>query len=433
MNRRELLRWASLSGLGWVGLSCATNRSILSASKDVRLALVGCGYQGQILLNQALTATQSRIMYVCDPDSQRMESAAQLCTRFKQSPKKMGHFHDLLAKADIDAFIIATPNFWHTAMAAAALKSGRDVFLEKPISHTLDETLILKSAYQTSGRALQVGTNLRSNPNIQAGIAHCHARPVKDIKSMRIRVHKSEAPVHFKPLLGEMDWKEWSGRAPLFPKLGFMPHYIWHFYWSYGGGHFLNYGVHLLDLAFWILESELTNHATSLDIQTMGNRLFVQDDAETPNILFSNVKIGKIPITIEVITSPLLPKSLYKQRTLTVEYSDQKVIFDLDGKCTVIREGVRQTSPWLPDMHFKNFVQHLSGLAPLTCPLEKSLFSTQLAHAINNCYFRSLAQGKPIYKFYEEYGVKANLFPKEATFFENRISLKMSDLTEEHV
>ncbi|MGE0631649.1 MAG: Gfo/Idh/MocA family protein [Pseudobdellovibrionaceae bacterium] len=391
MNRRELLQWLYLSGFLFLSPACSSFEKPKSTNRKPKFAFIGCGYQGQILLKQVLESKCAEVTHLCDADSGRLQKSFELCKSFSADPKTEKDWKDILGCSDIDAVIIVTPNFWHTPMALSSVRAGYHVFLEKPVSHTFEETFLLSEAQKQSGRFIQAGTNLRSSTSIREGIQLCKSRPLSEIEKVVIRIHKKEASAKKRKLESEIDWTLWNGASPPFPRSTESPHYVWHFYWNYGEGHLSNFGVHLLDLLFWILEgdSNSVKDSTPIQMKLLGNRVQVNDDAETPNLVHAAIKIGNLPVFFELISTPDI-KSLKKQRTLTVIYKDEEVEFDLDGKYSLKRKGKKSKIDL--GYHILNFARSLEGKEQLNCPIEKSLLSTQLIHAMNLCY--KTARGK---------------------------------------
>ncbi len=144
-----------------------------SPSDAVRTAVIGVGQRGTLLLRQALKVPGVKIVAVCDIDSQALDRAAQ--TASAHSPDRMTEFRRLLDRKDIDAVFIATPVDFHKEMAVAALEVGKNVYLEKPMGRTVEECRQVVQASKSSKGILQIGFQLRHDPNRAAAIKFIHS------------------------------------------------------------------------------------------------------------------------------------------------------------------------------------------------------------------------------------------------------------------
>src|SRR4029077_15882419 len=132
----------------------------------VRLGIIGCGgimghhVKGLVSRREAVS-----IAWLCDVDPRQMENAAVLMGDFQSAPpNRTARYEEVLADKNVDACIIATPHHWHAPIALAAMQSGKDVYIEKPISHVYNEGPLIIAASKKYGRVVQQGSQMRSSP-----------------------------------------------------------------------------------------------------------------------------------------------------------------------------------------------------------------------------------------------------------------------------
>src|SRR5262245_43523633 len=143
------------------GLTLAS-ASVLGANDTIRLALIGCSGQGVLDLRECLKAPNTKAVALCDVDQTQLNKAAQRIGGQQEKPDTTGDFRRIIERKDVDAVIIATPDHWHAIPALQAMRTGKDLYLEKPIGHTIHEgQLLVKTAEQT-GRVVSVGLQQRT-------------------------------------------------------------------------------------------------------------------------------------------------------------------------------------------------------------------------------------------------------------------------------
>ncbi|MGH9761843.1 MAG: Gfo/Idh/MocA family protein, partial [Blastocatellia bacterium] len=165
LDRRTFVKSAVGAGAALSVLSktsIAGNR-IIGANDRVNLALIGCGGRGRDLLKWAMDTgkmafTPAEVVAVCDVYAKRKRIASETakCDGFSD-------YREILARKDIDAVIIATPDHWHGKIALEALEKGKDVYLEKPMTHTIEEARLVTESVERNKRVLQVGSQTTSS------------------------------------------------------------------------------------------------------------------------------------------------------------------------------------------------------------------------------------------------------------------------------
>jgi predicted dehydrogenase len=223
-------------------------------------------------------APDVEIVAVCDVFQ---PSAEQARTQAGGKPKVYGDYHRVLEHNDIQAVIVATPDHWHPLIMVEACNAGKDVYVEKPISHGVREGRLMVEAARHNKRVVQVGIQQRSGSHFQ--------RAVKVVQDGRIgRVHFAQCwnhncvapegmgfPPDSDPPQG-MDWDMWLGPAPNVPYN--RARRSFRIYRDYAGGELTNWGVHLIDIVHWA-----TNVDTPLSAVSCGGKYYMKDCRECPD------------------------------------------------------------------------------------------------------------------------------------------------------
>ncbi|MBM3739857.1 MAG: Gfo/Idh/MocA family oxidoreductase [Acidobacteria bacterium] len=226
-----------------------------AANDKVSLAFIGVGGRGSGAVKQALELGTANVSAICDVDSNAGERSSQVVFQATgKTPRTVSDFRKLLDDKTIDAFMIATPHHWHSPIAVAAMRAGKDVYVEKPASHVFREGRILIETARKYNRIFQHGTQMRSSEVtakarelLDAGVIGA----VKMSKAWNLQRMKPPAPVPDAAPPPGVDYDLWLGPAPKRP---FNPHRFnrsinWSNSFDYGNGSFGNDGIHDLDMA----------------------------------------------------------------------------------------------------------------------------------------------------------------------------------------
>jgi predicted dehydrogenase len=233
-------------------------QSAFGANDRITYGMIAVGGRGRYL-NQKFTAQGNQCVAVCDVYKPNIQKAL----RDTPQAKTFGHYEELLAMKGIDAVVIASPDHQHSPMLLAALKAGKDTYLEKPVSKSLEESKKLIAAVRASDRIVQVGMQRRSAPAIMK------AKKLMDDGVLgRVSLVKAQwfwniaKPLNNEPLEGELDWKRFVGPAyhrPLEP----MRFRSWRYFFDYAGGNMTDQGTHLIDVVQWLMGTGGPKNAVS--------------------------------------------------------------------------------------------------------------------------------------------------------------------------
>jgi predicted dehydrogenase len=235
-----------------------------SPNERPKVALIGCGGMGTV--DARLAQRFGDIVAVCDVDQNHAEAARNV---FKGAKA----YHDFRAVCDlpaVDVVINGTPDHWHTLINLRAVRSGKDVYSEKPLTLTIDEGKRLVAAVRQTGRILQTGSQQRSDKTFR--LACELARNGRLGKVLRVRVWLPmglrEGPFAAQPVPGGLDWNFWQGQTA---EVDYMPercHVKYRYWWDYSGGTLTDWGAHHNDIALWGLGKERSG-----PVHVVGNQL----------------------------------------------------------------------------------------------------------------------------------------------------------------
>ena len=260
ISRRQFLQTAAAG----VTLPCLIPASVLgegAPSKKITIGFIGTGDHGVGWnLDKYLKLDGARVLMVCDVDGYRMRRAkAMVDAKYDNEDCAMSKdFRQVLARKDIDAVMISTPDHWHTLISVMAARAGKDVQCEKP-TLTIDEGKILIKVIRETGRVFQTSTEDRSLP-----MYHRMAELVRNQrigKLQRIEVILPQQPKvpgdpTPQPVPPDLDWDMWLGPAPYAPYTKDRCHYNFRWIWDYAGGIISDWGAHLFDTAQWANDTE---------------------------------------------------------------------------------------------------------------------------------------------------------------------------------
>ena len=279
--RRKFLRHSatSLSGLA---ASSLMGVHVLgeSPAATVRLGIIGCGsimtHHVKGIVNRKLPVS---IAWLCDVDPQQIAGMARHIDGFQSAPpKQTSQFEAVLDDRDVDAVIIATPHHWHAPIALAAMQMGKDVYIEKPISHVYNEGHEVIRASQKYGRIVQQGSQMRSSPVTEQASKLLKDGIIGEIKVARAWTAEVRKPVPRLPdseAPSGVDYDRWLGPAPKRPFNQHRFHRTWRMFRDYGNGEIGDDGIHDIDMAVWGLGVETLPR----QITARGGRMLAQETA----------------------------------------------------------------------------------------------------------------------------------------------------------
>ena len=291
MHRRDFidqtLRAAALtlaaSGTTTLKAADAESSRTVGPNDKIRVATIGCNGQGGAHIRELINIPEVDLVAVCDVDPAAYEKQSKSYKKMSTPPRYVQDIRKLLEDKNIDAVTIATPNHWHALAAVWAMQAGKDVYVEKPCSHTVHEGRTMTQWARKLGRMCQMGVQSRSTTGMREVLDFIHSGRIGKVTTARAICYRGRNSIGLTgkeaPIPPGLDFDLWCGPAPkVVPKRAKL-HYDWHWFWATGGGDITNQNPHELDKARWGLQKqELPKRVLS-----MGGRLGYIDDAEVAN------------------------------------------------------------------------------------------------------------------------------------------------------
>lgn len=339
MDRRTFLKrtllGATAAGLtpAWLSRAAAADSGVPGANEDIRYAVVGFHGRGADHLREMAEQPKARLVALCDVDKDVLGREVK---RREEKGERIEGYTDvrkLLENPNIDVVTFATPNHWHSLGAIWAIQAGKDVYVEKPVSHNVWEGRQVVEAARQHKKIVQTGTQCRSSQGIAEAIAWVrHGNVGKILRARglcykrRPSIGKVDGP---QPIPPSIDYDLWCGPAPKEPLMRKHLHYDWHWVWPTGNGDLGNQGIHQMDLARWVLGES----ALSPRIWSVGGRLGYVDDGTTPNTLIAFHDYPAAPLIFEVRG---LPSSASSDKMDLYHGAGVGVVVDCEGGRMVI-------------------------------------------------------------------------------------------------
>jgi predicted dehydrogenase len=360
----------------------AAEERAVSANDKITVAIIGCGIRGKQHASELARLPDCEIAYVCDPDRDRAaEVTADLVAKNRPQPKAVQDLRKVFDDKSVAAVFIATPNHWHALAAIWAMQAGKDVYVEKPVSHNVSEGRRIVQVARKLGRICQGGTQNRSNGALAEAIRYIHEGKLGEVKLARSIVYGRRGsiggPGQYE-IPASVDYNLFAGPAPMSPLTRPKFHYDWHWFWNTGNGELGNNNIHSLDVCRWGLGVTGLGRA----VISYGGRLGYTDAAETPNTQVCVFDFGGKTIVAEtrgLKTEPFNPnfKSGWIFKGTEGIIADTS-LFDLEGK--LVRTFTGKT-----ESHFANFLNAVRSrnVSDLHAEILEGHQSTALCHVGN--------------------------------------------------
>lgn len=261
VNRREFIKGAAAAGAG-ASLFSIVPASALGRDKRkpapsnrVALGCIGVGGQGNSNLGAFLNEPDCHVIAVCDVDKNHLRDTKNRVDRHYADTgcSAYGDFREVIARKDIDAISLCTPDHWHAVPAVTAAGAGKDIFGEKPISHCLMEGRAMSDAVKKHGRIWQTGSWQRSVENFRQGCELVRNGRIGKVVRIEVGLPTGSpcGPVQFKDAPPELDYNFWVGPSRMLPYCDQRTHWNWRWQLDYGGGQLMDWIGHHGDIAHW--------------------------------------------------------------------------------------------------------------------------------------------------------------------------------------
>lgn len=395
LERSLSLSAAALAAAPTLARAAAPEAARAAGPADrIRVAVVGTNSRGASHINGWIKNPDTDLVAICDCDPAAYAKYEQ---RFAKLPKKPDFEKDvrrLLERKDIDVISIATPNHWHALMTIWAMQAGKDVYVEKPCSHNVNEGREMVRWARKLGRICQMGAQSRSMPGMRQAVEFVKSGKIGAVNLAHALCYKRRPSIGLvdtpAPLPAGLDFDLWAGPAPAEVPIRKKLHYDWHWDHRTGNGDLGNQNPHELDKARWGLgKQELPKRVVSL-----GGRLGYIDNGDVANsqvtiyqwddaVLISDVRGLEIktPETFGLAAGQLGVANIWwgTEGYVVAPNYTSGVAFDYDGK------ELGKWSGGSEQAHFDNFVKAFKSRRheDLNLDIEDGHLSSALAHLGN--------------------------------------------------
>jgi predicted dehydrogenase len=360
-----------------------TNGEVFGANEEIRVGVIGIRGRGGGLIREFHDTKGVRVVGICDVDGEVLKKREREFTGRNEKINTYVDYRVMMEDKSIGVVAIATPDHHHVPAAARAVVMGKDVYVEKPVSHTIAEGRLLVDLARKHKRIVQHGTQSRSLEGFQKGIEFLRSGELGKIRMAKAINSQFRAPIGRESdgkAPDHVNYNLWLGPAPKRPFNPNRFHYNWHWHWDYGTGDTGNDGIHQIDIARWGLGVDLPKA-----VSCSGGQLFYDDDHETPDTQVATFEYDDVYL-------------MYEMRLWTpypLEGHDNGDIFYGDkGSMSMGRNGWQVTfkggkkgpgGPRGGGSHVENFIQAVRTRKPeeLNADVKEAHYSATLCHMAN--------------------------------------------------
>jgi len=399
INRRSFLKNSALTVGGAFAfsspaVSTTASGQILGANDRVRIGFAGVGSRGGALINEFGKIDNVEVAYIVDADLNNVtKRVGEIAEKTRKTPKGAQDIRVMLEDKDIDCVVIATIDVWHSLQTIWACQAGKDVYVEKPVSHRLFEGRKCAEAAQKYNRLVQHGTQRRSEDGWAKVAAAVQKEKYGKLVAVKVYANRPRGPLGFKPIQpapANLNWEQWLGPAPVMDYHANLHPYNWHWFWDTGNGEIVNNGVHFFDLCLWAL-----NKTHPKSVMSFGSRFVkdpannYKDQAQTPTILFALYDFDGIPVIHETCNIAG-PRDKWNPLETTEFYTEKGVLrgdtfIPNGGAPEKVEIDYVKPSPGGPFANFINAVRNRNSV-PLNAPISKGYHSASIPHWANAAY-----------------------------------------------
>jgi predicted dehydrogenase len=375
LNRRSFL----IAG----GLTALASTRILGANDTLRVGVLGAGGRMGDLLNAADKVGPYQIVAVSDVYGPRREAVKQ---RSNGTATTHVDYREVLQQ-NIDAVFIASPDHWHVRMAVDALAAGKDVYLEKPVTHTFEEGAILTRAVRSGKQILQCGMQQRSWSHFRDAVDLIQGGSLGRVTQIRTywwqNYHVFLAP---KPIDTQaLDWKQWLGGAPDQPFTE-EKFYRWRWFWNFGGGAMTDLFTHWIDVAHWAMKSDLPR-----DVHMLADK-YIFEQWDCPDTIQAALRYPGFDVVYEGMMASSIDDG-------GLEFRGNEATLKINRSgFSIYREGVpnKENPVVKADSfrdgtidHMQNFFDCVKSRKDPNAPVETGVSAARAGHIANQAYRRT--------------------------------------------
>jgi len=363
------------------GLTALASTNVLGANDRLRIGVIGAGQRMETLLDCADKSGPHEIVAVSDVYKPRRDAVLD---RSKGLASAHVDYHEVLNKKDIDVVLIAAPDHWHVRMALDALAAGKDIYLEKPVTHTIEEGAGLIQAVRSSKQIVQCGMQQRSWTHFRNAVEIIQSGGLGRVVQVRTywwqNYQRSKAPKPFNT--DGLDWKLWLGSAPDQP-FSEDKFYRWRWYWNFGGGAMTDLFTHWIDVVHWAMKADEPRMA-----QMLGDK-YIFEEWDCPDTVQAALRYPGFDVVYEGMMA-----SSIDDGGLEFRGTDATLKINRNGM-SVYREAVPgNQNPIVTEhgyrdgtiQHMQNFFECVKTRKEPNAPVETGVAAARAGHIANLAY-----------------------------------------------
>lgn len=345
----------------------------------IRFGLIGCGWWGLLDAKAALKSGGVKVVAVCDIDSDHLAAAVEEITKLQgTAPKAFKLYEEMLGVDSLQAVIIATPPQWHALPFIAACERGLDIYCEKPLSYDIREGRAMVESAGKSGNIVQIGFQRRQAAGFAEARKHILAGNAGRIISAEAQIHYAAETPDPSPVdpPASLDWDLWCGPGPLIPYSKAVGHKSWRLEKTSGQGHLVDWGIHLIDTARWMLGA-----GAPVAVTSAGGLHHLKGKITTPDVLTVHFEFEQCPLTWRHRIwgardfDPATSNGIFL-------YGEKETIFCTDNRWVVLPQG-RDGKPEVHDarndssgLHMDEFLEAIRTRKQPSVSTEEAQIST---------------------------------------------------------
>jgi predicted dehydrogenase len=363
------------------GLTALASTKAFAASNTLRVGVIGAGGRMRSLLDAADAIGSYEIVAVSDVYGPHCDAVVS-----RSNGLATAHidYREVLDRKDIDAVIIATPDHWHVRVASDAIAAGKDVYLEKPVTHTLEEGAPLIKAVRSSKQILQCGMQQRSWSHFRNAVDLIQGGSLGRITQVRTYWWQNYA-VNWAPKPMDeslLDWKQWLGGAPDQP-FTLEKYSRWRWFWNFGGGAMTDLFTHWIDVVHWAMKADQPTRA-----QMLGDK-YIFDQWDCPDTIQAGFRYPGFDVVYEGMMSSSIDDGGLDFRGTEATLKLSRSGFSLS------REGIKNDqNPVLAEhsyrdgtiSHMENFFDCIKTRREPNAPVEAGVAAARAGHIGNLAY-----------------------------------------------
>jgi len=391
LSRRAMLESLGIATAGALTAGYTATAKGFAASETITVGCIGTGGRCRKLMESLVTIPGVKVIAVCDIWDFHLSEARKLAHPDAFATKD---YRAILDRKDIDAVLIGTPDHWHVPITVDACAAGKDVYVEKPLTHELSEGQRVIDAQNKHSRIVQVGTQQRSMPHLQKAYEIVKSGQLGEIHKVHLTWNRN-APRSARPNLNidpkTVDWKRFLGSAKdqPFDEYRFRQ---WRWFWDFGGGIFTDLMVHWIDVVHWYLDLDHPLAAASI-----GDHFQAKDLWETPDTVQTLMSYTDKGVqayfegTFVSARNAAMCEYMGSEATLYIDRGRYEILPERKSKLKtselILGDGPRgadfYTNPPGELLHLANWIECIRSRKKPNSPAESGVSAASAAHLAN--------------------------------------------------